>query len=310
MNQVLQLISRRRVDIRHQILALEAELDELDAGERVLHRFVQPSGEDVEREELGHASPPAQNGAGGFDSLSLTEIAVKPRVQVPPGVVDDDAKGGSTGMERSGLSSSSVATGQSPGANTSSDAGEGETSSAPIQETAEHCLLAPPAGEEVDAASPALSSDGRVNGGGSDEVAPRAGEEPRDATLASSAPSVDERAILTSKGWVPVRRSREEVRHLVSDVLAEHPHWAVMTVARQINAEPDDVRAAMAHWDSMKVKPRPSVPEPKITLQEQVRLLHVQHPDWTAGLISKSLGASYNSVSTYLAWARKQDVAA
>lgn len=44
-------------------------------------------------------SPETASDAGGFDSRSLTEIEVKPQVQVLPGV--EDVKGGPTGMGRS-----------------------------------------------------------------------------------------------------------------------------------------------------------------------------------------------------------------
>jgi uncharacterized protein (UPF0335 family) len=45
--------------------------------------------------------PETANEAVRFDSGSLTEIEVKTQVQVLPGVAFGDAKGGSTGMERS-----------------------------------------------------------------------------------------------------------------------------------------------------------------------------------------------------------------
>jgi hypothetical protein len=55
-----------------------------------------------ESEKPLHSNPPeTAHEAGRFNSGSLTEIVVKTQVQVLPGVAFGDAKGGSTGMERS-----------------------------------------------------------------------------------------------------------------------------------------------------------------------------------------------------------------
>jgi hypothetical protein len=56
---------------------------------------------EVFRVEAGIELPETADEAGGFDSRSLTEIVVKPRVQVPPGDAFEVAKGGPTGMGRS-----------------------------------------------------------------------------------------------------------------------------------------------------------------------------------------------------------------
>lgn len=113
---------------------------------------------------------------------------------------------------------------------------------------------------------------------------------------------------------------RPTVKAQVFDAHYAHPDWTAQQIAEHIGAKVGSVKPALFDARARRnaelaiIEPAP-VPNPQKpvapppppsgwTLRERVRIVHSQHPNWTAALISKHLGANLNSVSTYLATIR------
>lgn len=100
----------------------------------------------------------------------------------------------------------------------------------------------------------------------------------------------------------------------------EHPDWNAQQVADHLGVKKGAVNTALfdarqarnAELAIMEPVPAPNPQKPVAppppptggTLRDRVRIVHSQHPTWTAALIGKHLGANANSVSTYLAQIR------
>lgn len=303
----------RLTEIDESIRLLEYERDEISIALRVLSSFLEPrpdatdgqaaeyavvtpaAAERVTAEDGRTSSAPIppdvhflaldreqgnEHGAaeaGGFDSHSLTEIEVKPQVRVLPGV--DDAKGGPTGMGRSDG-------GESPAA------GEATVSPAPVSLEG--------ASEEVGgfpvAAAPLNS--GATGGDEGDQTS-----QPESVVGTSDAAEPLEQSDLAAPEEPPVRSKRQQVRITHED----HPDWSAAQIAEHLGLTKGSVSG---HASSLGIKfsagaavnPAAS----SITKLDRVRLMHEQHPTWTARMIALQLGEKESSVSTLLATVRKE----
>lgn len=108
---------------------------------------------------------------------------------------------------------------------------------------------------------------------------------------------------------------RLPIKHQVANLHSMHPDWDAARIAQEIGAKLNtvttalsDARAAARESLSEPIPPanpqRPVAPPPVgelKTLNDRVRALHQQHPNWTGRMIANELGANPNSVSVALA---------
>lgn len=111
---------------------------------------------------------------------------------------------------------------------------------------------------------------------------------------------------------------RPSVKHRVANLYSMHPDWDAHRMAKELGANLGTVQTALsdaraAAGESLKEPVPPANPQKPVappptgerrTLTERIRKLHQQHPNLTAALIAKELGANVNSVSTILSTVR------
>ena len=116
---------------------------------------------------------------------------------------------------------------------------------------------------------------------------------------------------------------RTSLKRRVADTYRDHPDWSSEQIAEHLGAKLGsvshalhDARAAAGAAEVEIIPPAtpqtpvapPPVGELK-TLNERVRALHEQHPNWTGRMIANELGANPNSVSVALARIRNPKAA-
>lgn len=121
----------------------------------------------------------------------------------------------------------------------------------------------------------------------------------------------------------PARRRPGSVKAQVFEAHDAHPDWTAQQIADHYGLKKGSVATAL--FDARKARnatlaveepvpaPNPQKPvgEPPPpasgTLLDRVRIIHQQHPTFTARLIANELGANQSSVSVYLATIRKEE---
>lgn len=113
---------------------------------------------------------------------------------------------------------------------------------------------------------------------------------------------------------------RITLKQRVAEVHEQYPDWTAKAVAQHLGEKFGSVKSALfdakmarlSRLQAVEAVPAPNPQKPVAppppptggTLRDRVRIVHSQHPTWTAALIGKHLGANANSVSTYLAQIR------
>lgn len=97
-------------------------------------------------------------------------------------------------------------------------------------------------------------------------------------------------------------------RQLVRITHEDHPDWSAAQIADHLGLSKGSVSG---HASSLGIKFAKAVvaAASTMTLTDRVRLMHEQHPTWTARMIALQLGEKESSVSTLLATVRKVTVA-
>jgi hypothetical protein len=101
------------------------------------------------------------------------------------------------------------------------------------------------------------------------------------------------------------RQKEPTVASRVAALHAEHPELTAKEAAIKLGVTNGSIRGHSSILGIVWAHD-PSAPSGERTkpLRERVRLLHEQHPTWTARMISVELGAPFSSCSSYLAAAR------
>jgi hypothetical protein len=212
--------------------------------------------------------PDTATEAGGFDSRSLTEIEVKPQVQVLPGV--EDAKGGPAGTGRSDSGESLAA-------------GEATASPAPVSENAE---AAPQAGEES-ATSPAPTTEATGK-----PVEEKSSAAPRPLTKQEMVrrchaehPDWPQKLIAEHTGV-----GRGSVSAYVSMLGIKVPTLAEYEAAQAAAAAPAPSEPPATETPPAKsYSPAAAIPQLVKTIEQRVGEVHATNPHWTASQIAKYL---------------------
>lgn len=116
---------------------------------------------------------------------------------------------------------------------------------------------------------------------------------------------------------------RLPIKHQVANLHLMHPTWDAARIAQEIGARLNTVQTALsdaraAAGESLSEPIPPANPQKPVapppvgelkTLNERVRALHEQHPNWTGRMIANELGANPNSVSVALARIRNPKAA-
>lgn len=101
--------------------------------------------------------------------------------------------------------------------------------------------------------------------------------------------------------------SGPRLKKKVAALHAEHPEYTVAEAANALGCLIRSVRACSEligiEWQAARPRQKHEPGSP--TLWDKVVVMHRMHPTWTAAMIAKELGASHDSVRTYLRGARK-----
>lgn len=247
-------------------------------------------------------SPEQASDAGRFDSGSLTEIVVKPQVQVLPGV--DDAKGGPTGMGRSDGGESPAGEGQlgAQALPTISEAGKSTRAKAFVAPAHEHAERTSKRNDvaALHDAEPWLSPDDAAGRLMIPVVNLRifSSELEIEWSQPKPAPVEDE----------PTER-RKGLQHEVKLLHEEHPEWPAGKIADELRCGVEYVRSAAARL-GITLATRKQAARGPVSLRDRVETLRQQHPTWTPRMIATELGANLGSVRTYITEAKREPAAA